>query len=177
MKHLARIGCLARSIVYFFVGVLALMVAVGNPLGATTDESGAIRRLLDRPYGSLMVLIIAAGLICYAVWRFFQSVQDHDRYGRTVSGMTIRIGFFFSGVAYGFLGIYALNLVFVFTQTTRIGERVMAKWLLLQPYGRPALFAIGVVVVITGFAQFVRAFNGAFVRDLRIKKNQKVVMN
>jgi hypothetical protein len=176
MRHLARIGCLARSIVYFLVGILALLVAMGSSYGATTDESGVMRRILDRPYGNLLVLTIAAGLLCYALWRVFQSIQDHDRYGKSLSGLFMRSAFFFSGMAYGFLGIYALNLVFVFTQTTRIGERVMAKWMMMQPFGRQALWILGFAVVLTGLVQFLRALRGSFVRDLRIKSRQRMIM-
>jgi len=177
MKHLAQIGCLARSIVYFAVGVLALLLAMGNSYGETTDESGVMRRLVDRPHGHFIVLSMAAGLLCYAVWRLFQSVQDHDRYGHSIYGLSIRGAFLVSGIAYGFLGFYALNLVFEFMHTTRVGERVMAKWVMMQPYGRVILWILGLSVVIVGFIQFVRAFNGAFVRDLRITKNHRVLMN
>jgi hypothetical protein len=62
-------------------------------------------------------------------------------------------------------------------QTTRTGERVMARWMMMQPNGRFFLFVIGTAVVITGFIQFVRAFNGAFARDLRLNSNGRVIMN
>ncbi|MGZ3722395.1 MAG: DUF1206 domain-containing protein [Bdellovibrionales bacterium] len=176
MKHLGQIGCLARSVVYFLVGTLALLTALGSSYGATTDESGVFRKILEQRFGPAMLLTIAVGLLCYGVWRFVQTIQDHDKYGRKWPGLGVRIGLFGSGVAHAFFGLYALNLVFQWTHTTRIGERVMAKWVMMQPFGRFFLFVIGFAVVITGFVQFVRALNGSFARDLKIKNNKRTVM-
>src|SRR4051812_19614612 len=100
MKNLARLGCLARAFVYFWVGVLALMVAMGNRSGAVTDETGVLRWIASGPFGFAILLAISAGLFSYAVWRFFQSVQDHDRYGRKPVGLLVRTAFFFSGAAH-----------------------------------------------------------------------------
>lgn len=177
MKNLARIGCLARSLVYFLVGVLALLVAMGSEYGATTDESGVLRRIVERPYGGILIFALSMGLFCYALWRFFQSVQDHDGYGHSASGIFVRTALFFSGLAHAFLGISALNLLFRFTKRTAIGEKVMAKWMMMQPFGRFALWILGFAIVVTGFAQFVRAFNGSFARDLRLpERHTKFLM-
>jgi hypothetical protein len=176
MKNLARFGCMARSFVYLLIGVLALLVALGNPNGRTTDTRGALRFILDQPFGGPALLLLGVGLIAYAVWRVVQSVQDRDRYGRSLHGTGMRLGFFFSGIFHGLLGFYAFNLVFNFTRTTQIGERVAAKWVLNQPLGNYALEIGGAIVVITGTTQFLRAFNGAFLRDLRLPKRQQPLL-
>lgn len=176
MKYLGQIGCLARSLVYFLVGILALLTVLGSPYGATTDESGVFRKILEQRFGPAMLLTIAVGLLCYALWRFVQTIRDHDKYGRSWSGLSVRTGLFGSGVAHAFFGLFALNLVFAFTTTTRVGERVMAKWMMMQPFGRFFLFVIGAGVMITGFVQFVRAINGTFARDLRITRSRRTVM-
>lgn len=168
---------MARSVVYFLVGILALLTAVGSPYGATTDESGVFHKILEQRFGPNIVLAIGSGLLCYAVWRFVQTTRDHDRYGRSWYGLAVRSGLFGSGIAHLFFGLYALNLIFRWTHTTKFGERMMAKWMMMQPFGRFFLFIIGAAVVITGFVQFVRAFSGAFARDLKFKRNKHLVMN
>ena len=172
MKTLAQLGCLARAAVYFLMGILALLVAFGSSYGATTDQSGVLRRLVDQPYGPALLLGLAVGLFSYAIWRILQSVQDHDLYGRGPKGFGIRIAFFMSGLFHAFLGFYALNLIFGFTKHTTLRERVMAHWVLLQPYGRVMLATVGVAVVIGGTVQFVRAFNVSFLRDLRLPRRK-----
>src|SRR3954469_20909513 len=105
MKHLGWIGCLARSIVYFLLGILAFLTVVDSPYGATTDESGVFRKILEQRFGPNIVLIIGIGLICYAVWRFVQTTKDIDRYGRGFYGLSVRIGLFGSGLAHLFFGL------------------------------------------------------------------------
>lgn len=168
-KNLARVGCVSRSLVYFLVGILALLLAMGNPSGATTDESGVLRRILEQPFGWIILSLLGTGLFCYALWRFLQSVQDHDEYGRSFNGLSIRIGLFISGAAYLALGIYAVSLVLGLSRGPEFRERMMARWMLMQPMGRSLLMVLGIVVAIVGFVQFLRAFRGAFTRDLRIQ--------
>lgn len=177
MKNLARIGCLARSLVYFIMGVLALMVAKGDPDGATTDEVGVFRRVEYQPFGKFLLLTLAAGLFCYAIWRIFQAVQDRDKYGNSLNGLSIRLAFLFSGLAHVFFGFYALNLIFHWTTRTAAGERLMAHRVLMQPYGREILGGIGISVILTGFFQFLRAFKGDFTRGLRINRRNRFLFN
>lgn len=168
MKGLARFGCLARALVYFLIGVLALLVAFGHPAGETTDTRGALRFVLDRPFGNFALIVIGLGLIAYAVWRLVQGWQDRDNYGRDLVGITTRVTLMISGIAHFFLAIYAFNLVFGFARTARLGERAMAKWFLNQPLGNYGLELVGAIVIITGTVQFFRAFSGAFLRDLDV---------
>ena len=166
MQTLARIGCLARSVLYFLVGVLALLVALGSSYGDTTDEGGAMRRI-DQVFGHIVLIVLACGLFCYAAWRFFQSVQDHDGYGNGLKGLGVRLAQMVSGLVHFGLGIYALVIVFGSTHPASWAtERLMAKWLLLQPFGRYILAVTGISVIVTGIVQYVRAANGSFLRDI-----------
>ena len=168
MKNLARLGCMARSAVYFLVGVLALLVALGNPYGQTTDTRGALRVVLTQPFGAFALVVLGIGLVAYAVWRMVQSVQDRDRYGRGFFGLCARSGFFLSGVAHAFLAFYAFNLTFNLASGSEWGERMLAKWVLMHPLGNYALEVAGAIVIFIGVVQFASAFSGAFLRDLRI---------
>ena len=168
MKRLAQIGCLARAAVYFLMGVLALLVAFGSSYGATTDQSGVMRRIVEEPFGPALLLTLAGGLFSYAAWRVLQSVQDHDRYGLSPKGLGIRSAFLMSGLFHAFLGAYALNLVFGANRHPVFRHRVMAHWVLLQPFGRFIIAGVGIGVVTGGCVQFVRAANSSFLRDLRL---------
>lgn len=167
MKNLARLGCLARSFVYFIIGLLALLVAIGNPHGATTDTRGALRVIMTQPLGEFMLVLLGVGLLAYAIWRIAQSIQDPDLYGRSIGGSFMRLGFLFSGLAHAFLAFYAFNLIFSFMRISTWGERMMAKWVLMQPLGNFALQLGGAIVVVVGAFQFLRAFDGSYMRDLR----------
>src|SRR5215203_5070451 len=69
----ARIGWISKGIVYTLVGVLALTVAFTEPGQASPEgeasQSGAINRVAQASYGTIALLVIAVGLILYAIWR------------------------------------------------------------------------------------------------------------
>jgi len=73
---LARAGLVARGIVYAVIGVLALKLALGDGGKATSQQGalktirldGALRKLAHASYGPLLLGIVAAGLIMFAVY-------------------------------------------------------------------------------------------------------------
>ena len=50
IERLARLGYAAKGLVYVLVGFLALRTALGRG-GEITDSEGALRTLLDQPFG------------------------------------------------------------------------------------------------------------------------------
>src|SRR3954471_4807295 len=76
---LARAGYAAKGVVYVLVGGLALLAAVGSrlpfdaPEGATTGTRGALHRLVEQPYGKIILVAVAIGLAGYAIWCFVRA--------------------------------------------------------------------------------------------------------
>jgi hypothetical protein len=106
---LARIGYGARGAIYVLVGVLALWSAIraGNRPPGT---KGAIRVLLDQPFGFALVAFVAIGLVGFALWRFAQAALDTDGLGTSWKAIGSRIGYAASGAAYLALPVYAGSL-------------------------------------------------------------------
>src|ERR1019366_3874743 len=73
----ARFGYAAKGIVYLIIGVLAVELAAGRG-GATTDQRGALHAIYAQPFGQFMLIIVAIGLIAFALWSFIQAVFDTD---------------------------------------------------------------------------------------------------
>jgi len=68
-----RIGYVARGIVFLIVGAFALLAASGlgtHPQGARD----ALEFLFQKPFGGYFLWLLAAGLACFAGWRFVQAV-------------------------------------------------------------------------------------------------------
>ncbi|MEZ6185862.1 MAG: DUF1206 domain-containing protein [Planctomycetota bacterium] len=106
----ARVGYGARGVVYVLCGGIA--VYVGLVGGDATGKKGALRALLDRPFGSVLLGAIALGFVCYAGWRFVQSLGDADDHGTSLKGLSVRGGLLASGVTYSALALYAGSLLF-----------------------------------------------------------------
>ena len=96
VERLARLGYIAKGVVYAVIGFLALREALGAG-GKATDPSGAIHSIGTQPFGGVMLALLAAGLACYAMWKVVQGVIDPDGKGSDAHGILRRVAYAGSG--------------------------------------------------------------------------------
>ncbi|MFI6144542.1 DUF1206 domain-containing protein [Streptomyces sp. NPDC051109] len=70
----ARCGLLARGVLYALIGLLALRVAFGDAGGEEADRQGALRELVGKPFGGVLVWAVGIGLVCMVLWRLSEAV-------------------------------------------------------------------------------------------------------
>lgn len=158
LKWWARIGYCTRGVVYLIVGYLAVLAAIG-PGGETTGAKGALERVWTTPYGDILMLLIAAGLLGYAAWRFIQSIFDADNHGHDAKGLFIRGGLFISFVVHLGLAIFAVNLLF---GKTGGGSGGWVSRVLQQAWGRWLLVIIGIGVFGAALAHAFKAYKRTY---------------
>jgi uncharacterized protein DUF1206 len=72
---LVRAGFLARALTYALIGALALALALGvGTAGTAANQQGAVALIASAPLGRLALVLIAAGLLAYALWKLTQGV-------------------------------------------------------------------------------------------------------
>lgn len=108
VARLARVGYAAKALLYITIGILAAQAAFG-PGGRTTDTEGALKIVHDMKFGQIVLLVIAAGLMGYALWRVVEAIVDPDGRGRTAKGLALRSSFAARGLFHGALGIAAFR--------------------------------------------------------------------
>lgn len=118
VEGLARVGYVAKATLYITIGLLAAQAAFG-PGGKTTDTQGALRLVHGMTFGRVMLLVVAAGLMGYAVWRVVEAIVDPDGRGLGAKGAALRAGAAGRGLLHGVLAITALRLAY--------GDRSAAK--------------------------------------------------
>src|SRR5205807_7438281 len=69
----ARLGLIARGVVYAIVGVLAFKLAVGSG-GKTESQTGALHTVAHQPLGEVLLIVLAVGLAAYAIWRLIEGL-------------------------------------------------------------------------------------------------------
>jgi hypothetical protein len=111
VERLARVGYTAKAVLYMTVGLVAARTAFG-PGGSTTDTHGALQLVHGMTFGHLMLLVTAAGLMGYALWRVVEAVMDPDRRGKGPKGLALRTGSAARGVFHGGLAIAALKIAY-----------------------------------------------------------------
>jgi hypothetical protein len=105
---LARAGLVARGLVYLIVGVLALELALGVG-GKAANQQDALKAIAEQSFGRLLLVLVAIGLAGYALWRLTRAAVGHGAEQR--DSATDRIAALGSGVAYGILGVTAVEII------------------------------------------------------------------
>ena len=104
-----RAGYAARGFVYCIVGLIALGAAATNTEAAGLLES--LRRLKGAPWNEPVLLALAAGLVCYAIWRGLDAGVDLAGHGPGF-GRAERGGLLFVSLLHLALAWYAARLAF-----------------------------------------------------------------
>jgi hypothetical protein len=178
LAWIVRIGYVARGILFLIIGGFALLAAGG--LGAhPRGTRDALEFVLQKPFGGYFLWTLAAGLSCFAGWRFLQSVFDVDRHGSSLYGLTRRCVLAGSGLFYIALAVATAHIT---VEQRRIGEdqaaREWTSWLMKQPLGHGliALIATGFVGVAIGLA--VNAFRSPYIAigSMRSRRHLALVL-
>jgi len=163
----ARLGYVARAVVYAVVGALALMLALGRG-GRTTDTKGAVAVVADQPFGSVLLGVLGMGLLAFAAWRFVQALKDVERKGRSAKGLVSRGALAVSGLIHASLGLYAFQLLQGRGGGGGDQTRSLTARLMSQPFGRVLVAAVGVVVLVFAFQQLKQAWTGRMLDKLTL---------
>jgi len=163
VRPLARLGYVAIGAVYALIGVLALRLAFGLG-GEATDQRGALREILEAPFGRILLGLVALGLAGYLLWRIIEAVLDVEDKGGDAKGLLVRAGYVISGLLAGGLGLSAARLALGGGDSGDSGDnaRSWTARLLEQPFGVWLVILLGAVVIGVGLFQLYQAWKGTY---------------
>ena len=143
LEGLARFGCACKGFVYGIIGAIALWSALNGQRLSARDEAvnqkGILNYLADRPLGEAVLFVLAVGLLGFSLWRMCASLFNPDE--KTVWS---RMGNLCSGVAYTYVAVLALMVVF--GKKANEDEHSTAKMLMHAPWGQWVLAIAGAIV-------------------------------
>lgn len=155
----ARVGYVAKGVVYGVVGFLALLTALGEPGGKLTDSQGALEKIGSEPYGQVLLWISAFGLLCYAIWNGVRAALDPEHAGRDEKGIAKRLGYGFSAVLHAGLAFSAAKLAYGQASGSGGTTRTVSE-LMSLPFGRVLIGIAGLIAVGFGLQQIYAAVKG-----------------
>jgi hypothetical protein len=156
---LARLGLTARGIVYLVMGWLAVLLATGS--SAHVDQRGALLQVLSAPFGTVLLLIMAAAFLAYAVWRFSEAAFGVTGDGK---GALPRITSLVRGVVYLVLAFTALQLLRG-THGTQAGQQGnLAGSVMQHQGGRWAVGLVGAAIMVVGLVMVREGWSAKFMR-------------
>ncbi len=168
VEPLARVGYLARGVVYILVGVLALMVALGLR-GTTEGKTGALATIANASFGRYLLVALAIGLAGYSLWGFVRAIFDPLRKGKSPKGLAERAGFVVSALSYGALVLPALNLAMGNGSGASDGQSAQkgTALLLAQPLGHWLVIAAGLIGMAGAGGQLWAGITARFKKDFK----------
>ena len=168
VKTIARVGMFAKGVVYVILGVLTAMYAFGSG-GQKAGKSSTLEFIYQQPFGKILLGILAAGLICYVIWRFVQAFRDPENKGDDKEGVGTRIGYAASGILYGVLAFEAIRMLMSSGGSSGggNGKETIVQTLLGQPFGQILVGIVAVVFFGKAAYQIYRAVSGKFAKKIQ----------
>jgi len=168
-EALARIGFVARGVIYATIGVLAIQVAM-HSTQERTDQKGAMQTIDHQPFGHWLLIAVAVGLGGYALWRFVQAIfgsrpeggGDHSTMGRIIAAA--------SGVAYAGMCALAVSILLGSSSQSSSSPHKSAAGVLGWPAGQYLVGAAGVVFICVGLYQGYKGISKKFLEEDKTEK-------
>jgi hypothetical protein len=154
LEPLARVGYATKGAVYLIVGGLALLAASGEG-GKVTGSEGAVKTLGQQPFGQLLLLAAAGGLVAYAGWRLVQAILDLQPKDGAL-GAFVRAGFVVSALMHGALALLAFQMARG-QSAGRGGPRDLVATALGAPFGRVVVALAAAILLGAAIVQLVKA--------------------
>lgn len=166
-EWLSRAGFVARGIVYVLVGVLAVKLALDGGGSTNASQQGAMRTIVEQPLGTVLLILVAAGLGGYALWRFMRALVGHGPEGSDSGGE--RVAAFASGIAYAVLCVVAVEIVLGAGGGSGSAKKPTAG-VLGWPAGTWLVGIAGVVLIGVGLYQGYRGLTADFLKESKTEK-------
>lgn len=163
LDHVARAGLIAFGVVHLVLGWLAMQVALGDRSGSAST-SGAVKELAQKPFGAVLVWLVAVGMILLVVWQVLDGLLGH----RDEDGLDLARK---RAVSFGKAVVYAVIAASAITVASGSGSSgggtdSMTATLMDRPGGQLLVGAVGLGIVSVGVALVVTGWTEKFLTKL-----------
>jgi Domain of Unknown Function (DUF1206) len=171
----ARVGWVAKGVVYGVLGVLAVPIAIeglqkdrarGGP--GEASQLGAVTEIADTSFGVVALWVIAIGLALYVVWRLISILLPAEH---TLKAWLTRGGYLISAIVYSVLAWTAVSFArhdraASGAQTEDAKVEGFTRDLMEKTGGRWLVGALGVCLVAVGAYFVIKGLRAKFRDEL-----------
>jgi hypothetical protein len=163
VERLGRLGLVAQAVLYAVAGILALQVARSGGGEERPDKGGALRTIAEQPFGKGLLVLLAAGLAAYTLWRLAQAILDRDAEGEGPKGLAKRAVSLAKAAWYGTLCALTVSTLVGNGSGGGGNEQETTAGIFDRPGGRYLVYAAGIAfiaaAVFNGWRAVTRNFN------------------
>ncbi len=142
----ARIGYLAKGVIYLTIAGLAVNQAMGSG-GDSPDAKSALAAFAGHPLGWVVLILLMVGLVCYVVWRVVSTFAPMGGDKSGLEKLAERAGRAASGFVYAGLAVAAGKHLMGMSTGGQEGTAAMSETAMDQPLGEWAVIGAGLVMI------------------------------
>ncbi len=171
-KWMAQFGFYTKGFLFIVIGVLAIMVAIGDKYGMLTDPTGALSAIAQITFGKILLMIFSLGALGHGVWNILRGAADIDGAGKDWKGIIKRIIPVGIGIFYIYLAWKAFDLVITANIKSANGtvQKTFVTILLNLPLGAILVSLIGLGVISAGIHEFYSGITGKYQENFKMYK-------
>jgi hypothetical protein len=182
VKKIARLGFYTKGFLFIVIGILAVMVAIGQKGGELADPTGALAHVAALDFGRILLIIFIVGAASHGIWNILRGAADVDNAGRKWQGIVKRciavgVGIFYVWLAFSAFGILIAERI---TEGNGEVQRNIAQFFLALPMGAILLFLIGLSTIGAGIHECYSGISGKYRENFRLftlGKTQQQLIN
>jgi uncharacterized membrane protein len=166
MKVLARVGFVARGIMYALIGWIALQVAFGDS-SQQADKNGAVHALSSTPVGVAGLWLLVVGFFGMALWRLSEAIYGPRGAGDAKA--STRLGALGRVVIYAVSGYGVLKYAIGAgaPQSTNTQTQDLTATLLRYPGGQAAVVIVGLALIAGGLVLGYQYWKKSFLKNMQ----------
>lgn len=169
LRLAARIGLIARGVVYVIFGIIAFNLARGDSSSGDPSTKGALGELAGKSYGAVLLVLLGVGLALYALACAVAAVRGHGGKKPGESDTTDRLADAGRAVVNGSLSAVAFKVLADGRREAGSGSKTEKQFtarVLDWPGGPLIVGAAALAVVGWGLWQLKKAYTASFVKGL-----------
>ncbi|HSD02916.1 MAG TPA: DUF1206 domain-containing protein [Gaiellales bacterium] len=167
-EALARVGFVARGVIYGTIGLLAIQVAIHSS-NEKTNQRGAMQTIQQQPFGHGLLIAVAIGLGGYALWRFVQAAYGNGPEGGGDSSTSGRIVALASGLSYTAMCALAVGILLGSSSSSGNAHSSTAG-VLSWPGGQWIVGAAGAIFIGVALYQGYKGISRKFLEEDKTEK-------
>ncbi len=165
LEVVARAGFAVAGILHFFIGLIAVRLAVGGE--GQADVSGAIQQLASQPAGPLLLWGSFASCVALAIWQTSDAVFDFEHLSREEK-ITKKVRAGLQALIYAGLSVTLGSFAFGTRSDNSQSTSDLTVQVMSAPGGYLLLLLIGAGVAVAGIVYAIRGFRRSFLKYLRM---------
>src|SRR5690349_3062430 len=171
-RALARAGLAARGVLYVLIGLVAVLVALGQS-SQEADQKGALQLLAGQPYGLAALWLLGIGFAGYALWRLSEAAFGVTGEG---NGTGARLKSLVRAVIYAFFAYLTFKIIAGSgTGSQTKNQQDLTATVMHHPGGQWLVGIVGLAIVIAGLVLVFEGIRRKFMKYLQLSQRSPLM--